>query len=399
MASKTSHIACSWALPITIVKGEGCLIFDDKGKKYIDFAGGWCVGTHGWGNKEMAKAVMAEAKHALYVPPTLQWKKWEKLATLLVKHAPGKLNRVYRCCSGSEAVEFAIKCARASTGRNTIVSVEGVYHGHTYGAASVGNAIGRRIGPGIPHCKKIPLPSSPAAAAKGLKMLESYLKQGDVAAFLSEPVFSNAGVFIPPANFYPRVAALCKKYGALLAMDEVAVGFGRCGKRFSSELWNLSPDILCLGKSLTGGYGAMGATLVTEKVYQKSQGIPDYATFGWTPVNTAATLANVKKLFDRKLWNNSAKVGKYLLDRISQIRVSGIKEVRGLGLLIGISLKNKDASALQRACLDAGVYLESWNEPDGTLYLLISPPLILDMATAKRGADVLENVLKKFYKS
>ena len=232
-----SHIACSWALPITIAKGEGCFLFDEQGKRYIDFAGGWCVGTHGWGNKEVAEAVIEEAKHALYVPPTLQWKKWDLLADLLVKHAPGgKLTRVYRCCSGSEAVEFAIKCARAATGKNVIVSVDGVYHGHTYGAASVGNAIvGRHMGSGIPDCKKIPLPRSPERAAEGLKLLEEYLKQGDVAAFLSEPIFSNAGVFIPPADFYPRVQELCQKYGALLAMDEVATGFGRCGKPFASN--------------------------------------------------------------------------------------------------------------------------------------------------------------------
>ncbi|MFH0820522.1 MAG: aminotransferase class III-fold pyridoxal phosphate-dependent enzyme, partial [Candidatus Peregrinibacteria bacterium] len=180
--------------------------------------------------------------------------------------------------------------------------------------------------------------------------------------------------------------------------DEVATGFGRCGKPFASELWGLKPDILCLGKALTGGYGTLGATLVSEEVYEKCQGIPDYSTFGWTPLNVAATLANVKRLLDKKLWKNSEEVGAYLLKRFKTLEnLKGIKEVRGIGLLIGLSLKNQDAAVIQKACLDRGLYLESWNEDDGTVYLFISPPLVLDKATAKEGADIVEAVLRKFY--
>ncbi len=439
---RRSALACSWNLPIAVVAGDGCTLITKSGKRIIDFAGGWCVGTHGWGNEKIAEVVKQAAEKALYVPPTLSWEGWEDLASLLVKIAPGKLERAYRCCSGSEAVEFAVKCARAATGRDVIISVDGVYHGHTYGAASVGNAIERKMGPGVPHCEKIPMPTSKSKAKESLIILERYLKRGNVAAFLSEPVWSNAGVYVPPPEFYPSVQELCRKYGALLAMDEVAVGFGRCGALFACELWNLQPDILCLGKALTGGYGALGATLVTEEVFQKSQGIPDYVTFGWTPINCAAAIANVKLLLQHKLWENAAKVGRYLKDRLMKLQCHAeepspsvssrvvpstpvvvprnvprdeglgvskhlppggrhvpegqglVKEVRGIGLLIGITLHGQDFTEVQHACLNRGLYIEGWSAPDGSPYLFLSPPLVLDEETADRGVEILENILK-----
>lgn len=390
------HVACSWALPIEIIRGEGCELIDREGKRYIDFTGGWCVGTLGWGNHAIAQAVKEEAERALYVPPTLEWKGWEELASLLTEIAPGKLARAIRCCSGSEAVEFAMKCARAATGRDAIISVSGVYHGHTYGAASVGNALGRKMGPGVPGCKKIPMPKNERTAKESLALLEKLLKKGDVAAFLSEPIWSNAGGFVPPPDFYPAVQNLCRKHGALFAMDEVAVGFGRTGKLFASEHFALTPDILCLGKALTGGYAALGATLVTEDVFQKSQGIPDYVTFGWTPINAAAALANVRAIVEKRLWENAEHIGGKLLGRLKKLEGSHhVREVRGIGLLIGIALNHMDATALQQACLDRGLYLESWNEEDGSAFLFLSPPLMLDEETANRGAEIIEEVLTK----
>ncbi|TSC57469.1 MAG: 4-aminobutyrate aminotransferase [Candidatus Peregrinibacteria bacterium Greene0416_19] len=387
------HVACSWALDTEIVAGKGCILIDREGREIIDFAGGWCVGTHGWGEQRIAEAVCAEARRGLYVPPTFQWAGWEELAALLCSIAPGGLSKVYRCCSGSEAVEFAIKCARAATGRDVIVSVDGVYHGHTYGAASVGNAIGRHMGSGLPHCEKITFPHTIMDADRALSELAALVKKGDVAGFISEPVFSNAGVRIPPPDFYPRVQELCRAHGALFMMDEVAVGFGRCGTLFASELWGLSPDVLCLGKALTGGYGTLGATLVTQDVFDRCDGIPDYVTFGWTPINVAATLANLRLLLERRLTGNARTIGAHMLRTLQGMRDEGlVRDVRGMGLLLGLTPPSH-INDLQQRCLDLGLFVEGWAEPDGTPYTLISPPLILDEETADRGLAILRSAL------
>jgi acetylornithine/succinyldiaminopimelate/putrescine aminotransferase len=383
----------SGTLPLEVVSGRGCVLTDARGRPILDFLGGWCVGTLGWGDQTIAEAIAKQAEQSLYVPPNLRWRGWEELAHLLTELAPWSLTRAYRCCSGSEAVEFALKCARATTGRPLIVSVQGVYHGHTYGAASVGNACSKAMQPCAPGFRKIPLPRTPAEADVSLEALAVLLQGGQVAAYLSEPVWSNAGVFLPPEGFSGEVQRLCRKHGALLVMDEVAVGFGRCGRLFASELFDLEPDILCLGKGLTGGYGCLGATLVTEEVYRKSSGkFPDWATFGWTPVNTAAALANIREILRRKLPERAEQMGRWLLQSLEPLQTLPlVQEVRGIGLLLGIELRKGIAMQLQEACLQEGLLLECCD--DRTLFL--SPPLVLTEEEAGEGVAILQHVLEQ----
>ena len=276
-----SHIASYDAVPLDFVKGEGFHLYDKKGRKYLDFLGGWCVATVGWKDKEMGEAIARQAKEGLYVPPIFVSSRCESLAKKLVVLAPGRLRRVFRATSGSEAVEFAIKCARAATGRPTIVSIDGVYHGHTYGAAALGDACVPKMGPCPEGFLKLPMPKTVEEGNATVAAFERLVKErGDVAAFMSEPFWTNAGCHVPPEGFYQGIQRVCRKYGVLLAMDEVATGMGRSGLFYASEHWGLEPDIICLGKSFTGGYASMGATLVTERVFKASRGIPDYSTAG-----------------------------------------------------------------------------------------------------------------------
>jgi 4-aminobutyrate aminotransferase-like enzyme len=387
---------------IKIAKGDGCYVYDDKGKKYVDFIAGWCVGNIGWGNKEVQEAISVAAESGVYVPPLFRFHKWEEFAKLLVDISPNnKLSRVFRCTSGSEAVEFALKCARASTGKRKIVSVDGVYHGHTYGAASVGDACVPGMQPCLPDLIKIPMPDPYRRPdfRQILKELENILKSGDVAAFLSEPVWTNAGSIIPPKEFYPAIEKLCRKYGALFIMDEVATGFGRCGRLFASELWGVKPDILCLAKGMTGGYGTMGATLVTEKIFKAGKSIPFYSTFGWNVFDLAATKANVEVILKNKLWKNSEKIGAYLLEKLKPLeQLPYVGEVRGIGLLLGIEIirdkKTKipdwnQAQKIQDACAAAGLLIETAGHA-----LFITPPLILDKKTADEGVEILNGIIK-----
>src|SRR3989344_9667794 len=163
--------------------------------------------------------------------------------------------------------------------------------------------------------------------------------RNDVAAFISEPVWTNAGAIIPPEEFYLAIEKICRKYNILLVMDEVATGFGRCGKLFASELWNIKPDIMCLAKGLSGGYGTIGATLVSEEIFAKCAGIPDYSTFGWLPIDLAGAKANVEIVLREKLWENAEKVGGHILARLKALEsLPFVGEARGIGLLFGIEI-------------------------------------------------------------
>lgn len=387
---------------LVISDGDGCFVTDKAGKKYLDFVAGWCVGNVGWKRHEVVAALKRQADRGYYVPPFLRVDEWENFAHRLVEVAPGdRLKRVFRSTSGSEAVEFAIKCARAATGKKTIVSIDGVYHGHTYGAASIGNALTDEMAPGVPGMMKLPLPNQYRGVntADVLSRFEQLLRASDdIAAFISEPVFTNAGVIVPPPDFYPEIQRFCRQRGILVIMDEVATGFGRCGALFASSLWGVEPDILCLGKGLTGGYGTMGATLVSEEIYQASRNLPSYSTFGWNLQDLAAAQAVFDVVTRERLWENAHGLGMYLTNRLRQLESRPyVGQVRNAGLLIGIEIvkdksaktpDHKRAEDIADACVREGLLVETAGN-----VLFISPPLVIHKELADQGAAILEKVI------
>lgn len=385
------HFVAQTSLPIAISHGEGCELIDTKGKHYLDFIGGWCVSAIGWGHPEITKAIVEEAKRATYVPPFLQFPPRESFAKKLIEIAPGdRLQKVFPVTSGSEAVDMAIKVVRAASGKDTILSIDDVYHGHTYGALSLGDAHKRVQGSIVPGFEYLPMPGRDAGVEEVLATLEHRIKRGDVAGFISEPVWTNAGAYVPPAEFYPAVQKLCRKHDVLFVMDEVATGFCHCGKLFASQLWDLSPDVLCIAKAFTGGFGTMGATLVSQDVYTKSEGIPSYSTFGWNALDFAATRANVEIILREKVWENAENIGTHLLKLLQPLeQLPIVREVRGIGLVIGIHLKDQ-CSEVQKQCAESGLILEIAGET-----LLLTPPCILTKTQAKQGADIIASVLKE----
>lgn len=376
------------SVPLSFTRGDGCFLYNNKDEQFLDFLGGWCVSTVGWHNAEMAEAISAQAKEGLYVPPIFRYTPQDDFAKTLCSLAPKKIQRVFRCTSGSEAVEFALKCARAATGKQTIVSIDGVYHGHTYGAASLGDACRKKMSPCLPGFIKLPMPKTKEEGENVANKFEEILKtHKDIAAFMSEPLWTNAGCYIPPEGFYQKIQSLCQKYNILFVMDEVATGFGRCGVMFASELFNLQPDIICLGKGFTGGYSTMGATMVTEKVFRGSLGIPDYSTFGWMPQDLAATQKNVEIIVRDNLVQNSAEVGEYLLSELKSIEgLFKVKEVRGQGLVFGIEFNLPIAPVIALSCYRKKLLVAFADAKN----LFFSPPLILTKELAKQGADIIK---------
>lgn len=397
------YLADWFSRPIEIVEADGSFVTDRKGKRYLDFIAGWCVGNVGWRHSEVVAALKRQAERGLFVSPLFQDPDWESFAHTLVELAPGKrLHRVWRCTSGSEAVEFAIKSARAATKKKTIITISDVYHGHTYGAASAGDSLSDDMAPGVPGFMHLPMPNEYRGVTSGdvVARFEQLIRSNDdIAAFMSEPVFTNAGVIVPPADFYPDIQRLCRQYGILVIMDEVATGFGRCGALFASSLWGLEPDILCLGKGMTGGYGTMGATLVSEDIFQHSRDIPGYSTFGWAQTDLAATRAVVDIIVRERLWENSHGLGQYLVHQLKEFESRPyVGQVRNAGLLIGMEIvKNKDskepdrakAEALADACAEKGLLVETAGH-----ILFMSPPLNITKDQADQARAILEEVLK-----
>lgn len=384
------HFVAQTSLPIPISHGKGCRLYGTDGREYLDLVAGWCVGSIGWAHPEVRAALEAEARRGTYIPPFLHNDAWEELAALLCKVAPGNLTHVLPVTSGSEAIDMAIKCARAATGKEAILSITDVYHGHTYGAASVGEAQRRITGSVVPHCEQFPMPGRDAESDDVMELLRTRMAKGDVAAFLSEPVWTNAGVFVPPPDFYPRLQDLCREHGALLVMDEVATGFGHCGTLFGSELWNLAPDILCIAKAFTGGYATMGALLTTAEVWKRSRGIPHYSTFAWLGTDLAATAANVRVILREKLWENAKTVGAHFLSLLKPLEdLPTVEEVRGIGLLFAIELSAElRATDVQKRLADAGVLVETVGNA-----LFFTPHLILTKEEAEEGAEKIRKAL------
>lgn len=373
-----------------------------SGKQILDFSAGWCVGNVGWGRSEIIDRIQEYLEACVYTQPWIFSQAQEKYATQLCDLLPGKLSRAFRVTSGSEAVEMALKCARAATGKQNIVSIDHVYHGHTYGAASVGRTCSESMAPCLPGFKKLPLPD-PLRGPDHEEVIKEFRrlvsKDKNIAAFISEPVWTNIGSIAPHPDFYPTIQDICHKNGILFIMDEVATGFGRCGKLFASELWNLSPDIICLGKALTGGYGTMGATVVTEEVFKHTDGIPTYSTFGWLGTDLAAAQATLDTLIKERLWEKGEKVGTTLLGQLKSLEeLPFVGQVRGIGLLLGIEIvKNKKSFApdqnraekLVSQLLDAGLLTDNAKHT-----IFITPPLVLTEAQAIQGAKLIQQILR-----
>jgi len=370
------------SLPIEIIGGKGNFLYGPE-KKYIDFLMGWNVGNAGWNIEEINRKIR-RFRGPNYVNPYYLYKPWVELAEILAKITPGKLIRSFRATGGTEAVEIALQAAMAHTKRSKFISIEGSYHGHSIGAMSVGSSEFRKDYKNLlAGCYKIKPPLNAEAGRK----VENILKKREIAAFISEPIICNLGVIIPDKEFFEVVQKACKRYRTLLIIDEVATGFGRTGKLFASEHYNLKPDIICLGKGLTGGYGALGATVMTGEVAESMEfDFSVYSTFGWHPLNVEAAIANIKFILKNRLWNKAAKTGEYFEKRLKAIKFKYRPEIRVKGLAIGVEFKKKGyASQIVNKAMEKGLLFSDLGPYVFTLF----PALNIDKKTADRGLKII----------
>ncbi len=376
---------------LEVAHAQGNYIVDPKRRKYIDFYMGWCVGNVGWGIKEILNEIK-RFNGPDYVSPTYLYKPWAEFAELLAKITPGKLNKSFRATGGTEAVEIALQAAMAHTKRHKFVSIEGSYHGHSIGAMSVGMSDFRKWYKNLlPNCYKIKSPLNKASALK----VEKILSKRDVAAFIAEPIICNLAVEIPTKEFFDIIKKACKKYGTLFIADEVASGFGRTGKMFASEHNNIQPDIMCLAKGLTGGFGALGATIMTDEVAKSMEfSFSFYSTFGWHPLNVHAAIANMKYLIKHKseFLRNSNILSKYFKQRLERMNFKFPAEIRIQGLAIGIQFPQNSkgySDSIIKKALRKGLLIAEASANN----IVIFPAINISPRVAKQGLDILESCL------
>jgi acetylornithine/LysW-gamma-L-lysine aminotransferase len=297
-----------------------------------------------------------------------------RLATLL----PGAW-RVFLCNSGTEAVEATIKFARASTARSEIVAAMRGFHGRTYGALSAtwNKRFREPFEPLVPGFKHVPY--------NNLEKLEEAVTW-DTAGVILEVIQGEGGVHPGTAEYLQGAQAICRERGALFILDEVQTGFGRTGKMLALEHHGLEPDLLCLAKSMAGGV-PMGAVLIGERVGEIPTGSHG-STFGGNPLAAAASLAALEVLQNEGLPERAAELGEYLLGRLGEIRSPLVRDVRGMGLMVGIEIKQKVAPNIQ-ALMERGVLAL----PAGLTVIRLLPPLVISKPQLDRVVQALEEVL------
>ncbi len=318
------------------VRARSAVVWDEKNNEYLDFLGGYGALNVGHNHPRVLEAL----NKVTDVPGLIQTSLPPVAAALannLAAVTPGELQRTFFCNSGAEAVEGALKLARAATGRPALVFCDNSFHGKTMGALSVtGREKYRKpFTPLVPDCHAVPFGDADE--------LEIAVKRHKPAAFIVEPVQGEGGIIVPPAGYLAQASDICKRYGTLLVVDEIQTGFGRTGKMFACEHENVTPDVMCMAKSLGGGILPIGAFITTDALWKKAYSGIDRATlhtstFGGNSMAAAAGLAALEVILQEDLPAAAREKGRLLLELLKalQHKLPIIREVRGQGLLIGI---------------------------------------------------------------
>jgi len=364
--------------PLAIVRGQGALLYDADGVEYLDCASGHGVANLGHAHPKVAEAIYKQASTLITLFESFPNDQRAILMKKLASLANG-LDRVFLCNSGTESVEAAFKFARISTGRTNIVAAMRAFHGRTYGSLSATFNKKYRQGfeplvPGFSHISYNNIDALNGAVTE------------ETAAVILEVVQGEGGVY-PASGEYIRAARrICDERGALLIVDEIQSGFGRTGKMFAIQHFDVTPDLLTCAKSLAGGV-PMGAVLIGHSVKNLAPGVHG-STFGGNPLSCAAANAALDVIKEEDLPGQAAAKGAYLLEKLKNIQSPNIREVRGVGLMIGIEMKQKVAPYIKELQERRIIVLNA-----GMTVIRLLPPLVISYSQINHLVDVLTPVL------
>jgi putrescine aminotransferase len=343
-----------------ITRGEGVHVFDSEGNKYIDLVAGVTRPVHlGYGNAELAQAIYDQTMALAYFTPLMFANEPAiRLAEVLSEITPGALNRFTFECGGSEAVETAMKLAKhyhyfkGDKGRYKILSRKGAYHGvNGIGVRALGSVVPMRqmmepLAPGSvfaesPYCYRCPYnltyPDCDIVCARNIENIIEFEGPEHFSVIIGEPIQQGFGALAPPKEYWPIIREICDKFGILLIIDEVICGFGRTGKMFATEHFDVQPDLMTMAKGITSGYIPLGAVGATDAVMAPIEVLSHLHTYGNHPVSCAAGLKTIEILQRENLVEASENLGKYFLEGLQELeRHSIVGEIRGTGLWTAI---------------------------------------------------------------
>lgn len=410
------------------VEGKGCKLTDIDGNTWLDGYAGLMLANVGYGHKEIADAAHAQMYKLNFFPdhqisiPTI------KLAAKLAEITPGTLSRSFFVNSGSESIEAAVKIAKkyqrnaGFPNRYKVISRKGGYHGGSYLTMTLGVTPDANgwidyvpLVPGVvhiaqPYCYQcefgLEYPNCNLECARDLERVIKFESPELVAAVVMETVSHPPGVIVPPAEYWPMIRSICNKYGVLLINDEVVCAFGRTGKMFGVEHWDIVPDIMCVAKGLSSGYLPIGSAIVRKEVFDKFIGgaketFRHSCTFSGHPVTCAAALANIDIIEKEDLVENSATMGEHLKNGLKELSKHPIVgDVRGIGLMCAVEFV-KDKKTKQPFSAEDGLrrkILQKFNEVRfiarvGVSHIKIMPPLCISKGEVEEIVTIIEKAI------
>ena len=399
---------------LAMARGQGCTLVDEDGNEYIDFIAGIAVGSVGHCHPHYVEALKRQAERLTFGSFTTETR--AKFLDLLGSITPEGLTRIQLFSGGAEAVEAALRLARAKTGKHEIVGFWGGFHGKTGGVLGLlGSDFKHHLGPSLPgqhstpyaDCYRCPLrltyPDCGIACADYVRDVIKHQTAGEIAAIIVEPIQGTAGNIVPPPGFLRSIQAIAKEHGALLLADEMITGIGRTGLMWGAEHDGVVPDIMTVGKGIGGGFPLSGVVSSDTVTSAKPWSNPSFSSssYGGNPLAAAAGLAALEIILKEDLVKNAERVGKVMLARLEQMkdkhRVVG--EVRGKGLLLGIELVkdrrtkeplSRDVTrTLYQECLRRGLVAMSYAPT-----IRINPPLVIREDQALAGLAILDEALE-----
>ena len=379
------------AYPLVPARGAGVVIEDVDGNRFLDMNAGIAVTSTGHCHPAVVEAIRRQAGELLhYSGSDFFLPIYGELCERLAGIAPlGGPVRVFLTNSGTEAVEAALKLARYATGRQHVIAFLGAFHGRSYGSVSLTASKVRYregFGPFLPGVFHVPFGDTSEIRERLFRRL---VAPGEVAAVVVEPVQGEGGYVVPPEGFLQELRALCDEHGILLVADEVQSGMGRTGRMWAVEHWGVEPDVLLVGKGIASGM-PVGAMVARADLMTWEPGAHG-STYGGNPVACAAALATID-LVERELAANAREVGGFLLEGLRAIaaRQPLIREVRGLGLMIGVGFPDHDAARrVEEACFRRGLLVLGCGDDA----VRLSPPLVIDRERARVALAVFEEAV------
>jgi len=427
-ADAKEYVLHSWSVqsainPLPVAGAEGRYFWDYEGKRYLDFASQLVNVSIGHQHPKLVAAIKEQADKLCTIGPPMATEPRSELGRLLAEVTPGNLKMSFFTNGGAEANENAIKLARWYTGRNKVIARYRSYHGATAAAITLtGDPRRWHAEPGIPGVVRMldpytyrcpaghPDPCPVCSGGPHLEELLQYEGPETVAAVILETVTGTNGIIVPPDGYLQSIREVCDRHGILLICDEVMAGFGRTGKWFACEHWDVVPDILTMAKGINSGYVPLGAMTVSEPIgeWLRDRYLAGGLTYSGHPLATAAAVASIEAFREEEIVENAAEQGEYLGPALRSLaeRHPSIGEVRGLGLFWGIELVTNretremlvpfnatgEAAApmarLGKAALERGLYLMThWN------VIMVVPPLTITREELDEGLAVLDEAL------